>query len=57
MLGLAKTCKKLKIPFFAYLGARLGIAGPAIPSSQPSSTPPQAKRLAREFAPGYENGV
>jgi hypothetical protein len=31
MLGLAKTCKKLKIPFFAYLGARLGIPGPDIP--------------------------
>ena len=25
MLGLAKTCMKLKIPFFDYLGARLGI--------------------------------
>ncbi len=32
MLGLAKTCKKLKIPFFDYLGARLGISGQAIPS-------------------------
>jgi Transposase IS66 family len=31
MLGLAKTCKKLKIPFFDDLGARLGIPGPAIP--------------------------
>jgi hypothetical protein len=31
MLGLAKTCKKLKIPFFDYLGARLGIPGPTIP--------------------------
>jgi Transposase IS66 family len=31
MLGLAKTCKKLKIPFFDYLGARLGIPGPPIP--------------------------
>src|SRR5208337_3498062 len=31
MLGLAKTCKKLKIPFFDYLGARLGIPGPDIP--------------------------
>jgi hypothetical protein len=31
MLGLAKTCKKLIIPFFDYLGARLGILGPAIP--------------------------
>jgi hypothetical protein len=31
MLGLAKTCKKLRIPFFDYLGARLGIPGPDIP--------------------------
>jgi hypothetical protein len=31
MLGLAKTCKKLKIPLFDYLGARLGIPGPEIP--------------------------
>ena len=31
MLGLAKTCMKLKIPFFDYLGARLGIPGPAVP--------------------------
>jgi Transposase IS66 family len=32
MLGLAKTCAKLKISFFHYLGARLGILGsPTIP--------------------------
>jgi hypothetical protein len=31
MLGLAKTCKKLKISFFDYLGARLKIPGPQIP--------------------------
>jgi len=31
MLGLAKTCMKLKIPFFDYLGARLGIPGPDVP--------------------------
>jgi hypothetical protein len=31
MLGLAKTCAKLKIPFFDYLGARLKIPGPNIP--------------------------
>jgi hypothetical protein len=31
MLGLAKTCMKLKIPFFDYLGARLGIPGSDIP--------------------------
>ena len=32
MLGLDKTCKKLKIRFFDYLAARLGIPGPQIPS-------------------------
>jgi hypothetical protein len=32
MIGLAKTCAKLKIPFFDYLGARLGIKGPLIPN-------------------------
>jgi len=31
MLGLAKTCRKLKIPFFDYLSARLAIPGPEIP--------------------------
>ena len=31
MLGLAKTCRKLKIPFFDYLGARLAIPKPEIP--------------------------
>ncbi len=31
MLGLAKTCAKLKISFFQYLGARLGIPGSQIP--------------------------
>jgi len=31
MLGLAKTCAKLKISFFHYLGARLGIPGPDVP--------------------------
>jgi len=31
MLGLAKTCAKLKISFFHYLGARLGIPGPRLP--------------------------
>ncbi|HEY3719893.1 MAG TPA: transposase, partial [Roseiarcus sp.] len=31
MLGLAKTCKKLKISFLDYLGARLGIPGLQIP--------------------------
>ena len=31
MLGLAKTCKKLKLPFFDYLGARRPIPRPAVP--------------------------
>ncbi len=31
MLGLAKTCAKLKVSFFDYLGARLGIPGPHVP--------------------------
>ena len=31
MLGLAKTCAKLKISFFDYLGDRIGIPGPYIP--------------------------
>jgi hypothetical protein len=31
MLGPAKTCKKLKISFFDYLGARLGVPAPRIP--------------------------
>ena len=30
-LGLAKTCAKLGISFWSYLGARLGVPGPAIP--------------------------
>ena len=31
MLGLAKTCMKLKLSFYEFLGARLGIAGTEIP--------------------------
>ncbi len=31
MLGLAKTCMKLKLSFYDYIGARLGIPGPKIP--------------------------
>ncbi len=40
MLGLAKTCKKLKIPFFDYLGAPSAFPAPESPSSQPSSARP-----------------
>jgi hypothetical protein len=31
MLGLAKTCMKLKLSFYEYLGSRLGLPGPPIP--------------------------
>lgn len=31
MLGLAKTCMKLKLSFYDFIGARLGIPGPEIP--------------------------
>jgi hypothetical protein len=31
MLGLAKTCAKLRLSFFDYLGHRLGLEGPKIP--------------------------
>lgn len=31
MLGLAKTCSKLKLSFYAFLGSRLGIPGTQIP--------------------------
>jgi hypothetical protein len=31
MLGLAKTCMKLKLSFYDFIGARLGIPGPNIP--------------------------
>ena len=31
MLGLAKTCMKLKLSFYAFIGDRLGIPGPKIP--------------------------
>ena len=31
MLGLAKPCMKLKLSFYEFIGARLGIPGPKIP--------------------------
>jgi hypothetical protein len=31
MLGLARTCMKIGVPFYHYIGSRLGIAGPQIP--------------------------
>jgi hypothetical protein len=34
MLGLAKTCMKLKLSFYEFIGDRLGIPGPKIPPLQ-----------------------
>ena len=31
MLGLAKTCMKLKLSFYGFIGACPGIPGPQIP--------------------------
>jgi hypothetical protein len=31
MLGLAKTCRKLKLSFYEFIGDRIGIPGPKIP--------------------------
>ena len=43
MLGLAKTCMKLKIPFFHYLGHPVSASpAPKSQTSQPSSAQPQA---------------
>ena len=44
MLGLMKTCRKLDLSFFAYLGARLGCGDPADPP------PPLATLVARPAA-------
>ena len=35
MLGLAKTCMKLKVSFYQFLGDRPGIPGPKIPPRNP----------------------
>src|SRR5271156_1179423 len=43
MLGLAKTCMKLKIPFFDYLGPPLGLPGPAIPPLATLPPPPPSR--------------
>ena len=40
LLGLARTCIKLKIPFFDYLGDRLAIPGPPVPHLATLLTPP-----------------
>ena len=56
MLGLAKTCAKLKISFFDYLGARLKSRDRKSRPSQPWSRPIQFNHPAREL-PGYVCGL
>ena len=53
MLGLAKTCMKLKLSFYEFIGARLGIQAQKSRPSQASSGQPRINptSLAREFAP------
>ena len=53
MLGLAKTCKKLKIPFFDYLGARLGIPGPENPPARNPRQPRPKLNASPGNCPGY----
>src|SRR6202034_2487043 len=56
MLGLARTCIKLKIPFFDYLGDRLAIPGPPVPHLATLLTPPPTcPRPA--ICPGYETSA
>ena len=53
MLGLAKTCMKLKLSFYDFLGDRLGVPGPKIPAPRkPHPTRTRVRTpLARKFAP------
>jgi hypothetical protein len=53
MLGLAKTCRKLKLSFYEYLGSRLGMIGTQIPPLAELIRPalPNATQFARKFAP------
>ena len=48
MLGLAKTCMKLKLSFYEFIGARLGIPGPKIPPlASLIRQPPHKSNVAR----------
>ena len=54
MLGLAKTCMKLKLSCYEFIGAHLGIPGPKNPAPRkphPVSPRINPTSLAREFAP------
>jgi Transposase IS66 family len=55
MLGLAKTCMKLKLSFYEFLGARLGIPGIPIPPRRtyPPRTVLKPSRCP-EICPGYD---
>ena len=52
-LGLAKTCSKLGIGFWDYLGARLGVCrSPSVPSS-PTSSAGEARPPETAATPGF----
>ena len=56
MLGLAKTCAKLKISCFHDLGARLGVAGPHVPPLANLIAPAPSRAHRPEICPGYVAG-
>jgi len=66
MLGLAKTCMKLQLSFYDFIGDRLGVPGPKIPDLATLVRPAPARakprlpgnspRLQKELVGAYENG-
>jgi hypothetical protein len=50
-LGLAKTCMKLKLSFYEFLGSRLGLPGSQIPHLAELIRLIAAYSGARKFAP------
>ena len=52
-LGLAKTCRKLGIAFWDYLGARLGVPGARTSRASPNSSAAAASRPDRGRSPGF----
>jgi len=47
MLGLAKTCMKLQLSFYDFIGDRLGVPGPKIPDLATLVRPAPARAKPR----------